>query len=122
METITRINGNGQSYTTGLPKLIYLTKYFNEAAINHVFENTRLLFQKAGWWYEAQPENSNQIAALFMTYNFKTRYYNNSSWQNTLMLKGDYHIGFDVESICFECAKRNHISINGLKDGDFLAC
>lgn len=38
------------------------------------------------------------------------------------MLKFDNHNGFNVDSICFECVKHNHINSNGLNIGDRLAC
>ena len=121
-ETITRINGNGQSYETGLPKLIIIGQW-NDVALRHVFDNTGLNFTPNGWnGYEAQPVNSNQIVTLIMTYNFKTRYYNNASTSNTLFLKGDHHVGYDVDSICYDCCIENNISIHGLHPGDRLAC
>ena len=119
--TITRINGNGKPYTTGLPKIVILG-VFNDVAIQHIFDNTGLQFIVNYHTMEVQPVNANQIVALFLTYNFKTRYYNNASVENTLYLKDDHHIGFDVDSICFECVKHNHIVTNGLKEGDYLAC
>ena len=122
MEKITRINGNGKSYTTDLPKVVILGS-LNDTALNHVFENTGLKFIISNHGnLEAQPTSSNQIASLFMTYNFKTRYYNNIDYENTLFLKNDHHTGFDVDSICYECIKHNHIVVNGLSHNDRLAC
>ncbi len=122
METIKTINGNGKGVIKRLPKLVILGK-INDGALAHIFENTGLVF-KPGIMenYEAQPKTSNQIARLFLTYNFKTRYYDNWEAKNTLFLKNDHHTGFDVESICFECVKHNHINVNGLNPGDYLAC
>lgn len=122
METITLINGNGQPYTRGLPKLIFRTDYINDVALQHIYENTGLNFVKNGWGYEAQPITSMQIVALFMTYNFKTKHYDNWQYENTIILKSDHHIGFDVDSICYDCVKENHITVNGLNPGDRLAC
>ncbi len=120
-ETITRINGNGKPYTVGLPKL-YILGRFNDTALEHIAENTGLRFVPAGInGLEAQPDNSQQIAALFMTYNFKTRYYDNWDAKNTIMLKSDHHTGFDVDSICFDCVKANHIHAGGLQPGDRLS-
>lgn len=121
---ITRINGNGLPYTTGLPTIIILdgTKY-NEVAQAHIKENTGLDFKPDSWGnLAATPENAAQIVALFMTYNFKTRYYNNGQTTNTIYLKSDHHVGFDVDSICFDCVQENRIQTNGLKPGDRLAC
>lgn len=121
METITRFNGNKQRYTTGLPRLI-IQGHINDRALEHIAENTGLHFKHTGMGYEAQPTSSNQIATLFMTYNYKTRYFNNASFDNTLMLRSDHHIGFDVGAICFDCCQYNHIVTNGLKKGDMLKC
>ena len=118
-EEIKRINGNKQEYVTGLPKIIILgSEKWNKIALKHVEENTGLDFSTGS----AQPENSNQITTLFLTYNFKTRYYNNGSWENVLFLKSDHHTGFDVDSICFDCCKQNNINTNGLEQDSRLAC
>ena len=123
-ETITLINGNKQKYNLPLPKIVFLTKHINNVALAHIAENTGLFFTQKSWLnsYEAQPINSNQIISLFLTYNFKTRYYNNLTFENTLFLKSDHHIGFDVDCICFDCVKKNNISTGNLKPGDFLSC
>lgn len=122
MDTMTLINGNHQPYTIGLPKIVILTKEINDTALAHITENTGLHFERTGWGYEAQPETALQLAALFMTYNFKTRHYNNADFKNTLMLKFDHHVGFDVDSICVDCCKHNYINTNGLEPDDRLAC
>ena len=122
MEKLTLVNGNKREYQIGLPKLIILEK-FNDVAKAHILENTGLWFTDTHWQgMEAQPIKSEQIAALFMTYNFKTQYHNNNTNENTLFLKPDHHQGFHVDSICYECCKANHININGLEPGDRLAC
>lgn len=121
-ETITMINGNGKPYTTMLPKIVILG-YSNEASLKHIKENTGLIFKPYGAnGYQAQPETANQIVALLMTYNFKTRYYNNANHHNTLYLKSDHHTGFDVDSICYDCAKYNNIPTNGFDEFSRLAC
>ena len=126
METLALINGNKQQYVVDLPKIVILSDQINDIALAHIFERTGLNFSNAnapfGRGYIAQPTSNAQIVKLLLTYNYKTRYYNNSTHKNTLFLKGDHHIGFDVDSICYECCKRNNISINMLKPGDFLAC
>lgn len=122
MKTLTLINGNKKPYTVNMPKIILQTENINDAALAHITENTGLTFRSNGWSYEAQPTTGEQIAALLLTYNFKTRYYNNWQAKNTLYLKFDHNIGFDVDSICFECCQENHINTNGLKKGDRLAC
>jgi hypothetical protein len=122
VEKITMINGNRQPYTLGLPLLV-IQGFMNDGGLAHILENTGLEFVKGAWDnYSAQPTSSNQIAALFLTYNFKTRYFNNADSKNTLYLKGDHHVGFQVDSICLECVKRNHIHAGNLQEGDHLAC
>jgi hypothetical protein len=121
-ETLTRLNGNHQQYTIGLPRLLILGRY-NDVAREHIYEETGLLFKDCNNGnMEAQPHSSQQITQLFLTYNFKTRYYNNWDLKNTLVLKDDHHVGFDVDSICYDCCKENHIHTNGLKPGDRLSC
>lgn len=123
MKTLTLINGNNQPYVIGLPKIVILTgeEKWNEVAIAHVLENTHLHFAPCCGGMEAQPIDSDQIVKLFLTYNFKTQYHNNNTSKNTLYLKSDHHVGFQVDSICFDCVKHNHINTNGLKPGDYLA-
>lgn len=122
MEQITRRNGNGHLYSVGLPKIVWCSREINDVALAHVADNTGLIFTKTAWGYEAQPTMSQQIAALLMTYNFKTKYYNNADYKNELHLKGDGHVGFDVDSICFDCVKANHLHVGNLQQGDRLAC
>jgi hypothetical protein len=122
MKTLTLINGNKQPYTVDMPKLIILTEHINDVALAHIMENTGLVFNHIGYGYEAQPTDGAQISALFLTYNFKTRYYNNWQTKNTLYLKFDHHVGFQVDSICLDCVRHNRITVNDLKDGDRLAC
>jgi hypothetical protein len=120
---LTLINGNGKPYTLPLPRLYVLGGHWNDVALAHVKENTGLTFEKKHFGgMEAQPETCEQIAKLFMTYNFKTQYHNNGDTRNTIYLKSDHHQGFQVDSICFDCCKHNHIHLNGLKQGDRLAC
>lgn len=121
MESITLINGNGKPYTLSMPKIAILTREINDVALAHIAESTGLNFTRFSWWYEAQPTTSAQLAALFLTYNFKTRYYNNATYQNTLFLKFDHHIGFDVDTICRECCDYNHIHTDMPPEGR-LAC
>ena len=121
-KTINRINGNNKQYTTELPDLI-IQGHINDVARSHIFDNTGLNFIKDNWGsYHAKPTNANQIVTLIMTYNYKTRYYNNWNYKNTLFLKHDHHIGFDVDSICHDCCVENRINVNGLEKHDRLAC
>ena len=120
-KTITRLNGNNKEYTVDLPELVILG-YVNDAARSRIFDNTGLNFIKDNWDnYRATPANSNQIVTLIMTYNYKTRYYNNWNYKNTLFLKSDHHIGFEVDSICYDCCVENNINVIGLERDSRLA-
>jgi len=123
MEQITTMNGNKQPITKDLPRLVILTRHtINDIALAHLTENTGLNFVKTAWGnYEAQPTESRQIAALFLTYNFKTQYHNNGTTKNTIFLKFCQDEGFKVDAICFDCVGRNHIVTNGLQQGDILS-
>ena len=123
METITRTNGNGKQYTTDLPEIHILTN-MNEVSLAHVIRDTGIHFCKNHWGVlVGQPTQNEQIVTLLLTYNFKTRYYNNGMYHNTLFLKSDHHNGFDVDSICFDCLKHNNIKPPiGLKADDRMMC
>jgi hypothetical protein len=123
METLNLFNGNNQEYTIDLPCIIILGgDKFNDVAQKHIQKQTGLKFEKCFGGIKAQPTESNQITCLFLTYNFKSRYYNNWNYKNTLVLKSDHHIGFDVDSVCFSCLKENNIHITGLKPNERLSC
>lgn len=123
METLTLINGNKQIMNKELPRIIILQEAINEAVIEQITENTNLVFTKESWQgYGAQPTESRQIASLLLTYNFKTEYHDNATNHNILFLKFCNIPGFKVESVCFDCLKRNNISTMDLKHGDILAC
>jgi hypothetical protein len=124
METLTLENGNHQSYTIELPKVVIIGgDKWNETAIYHIFTETGLNFTtRYTGSIEVQPQTSQQIVKLLLTYNFKTQYHNNATNHNTLFLKSDHHVGFQVDSICYDCAKENHIVSNGLEQGNRLAC
>lgn len=123
IKQLTLINGNGQSYKMNIPKLVYLTDSINDVALNHIKENTGLKFDKVGnTSYMAQPTNFKQITALFMTYDFKTEYHDNASTHNTIYLKGLHNVGFKVESICFECCKKNNVYCDDMDKNSMLMC
>ncbi len=119
-EILTMINGNNQQYNIGLPKIIILHERFNDVAMEHIFKETGLIF-KGTYNMEAQPDNSQQIVKLLLTYNFKTQYHDNNTNHNTLFLKICNDAGFKTDSICYDCVKANYINVNGLKQGDRLA-
>jgi hypothetical protein len=121
-ETITTLTGNQQPITRPLPRLYWLTGEINDVAIQHIFANTGLTFTRVGGGYEAYAERSSQVIALLMTYNFKTRYFDNANEANTLMLKNDHHVGFDVDSICVACCDANNIHHDGMAADARLAC
>ena len=121
-ESIALVNGNKQPYTVPLPRLVWLTRHVNDVALAHVKENTGLDFQKCTSGLEVVPETSQQVVALLLTYNFKTQYHNNATTENTIYLKCDHHIGFKIDSVCFDCLKHNHVNTMNLKPGDRLAC
>jgi len=122
MKTLTLFNGNNKRIEKSFPKIIIQANNINNEALNHIEENTNLHFKKHNNFYECQPFEASQYIRLFLTYNFKTRYFDNWNYKNTLILKFDKHVGFDVNSICFECAKHNHINTHGLEVKDRLSC
>lgn len=123
METITLINGNGNTYTQDLPKIIIIEGHkWNDTARKHLADSTGLTFTDCGNGIEAQPIESSQIVALFMTYNFKSRRYDNWQYKNALLLKSDHHNGWDVNSICYDCCEHNHIHTSGMTKNDRLSC
>ena len=122
METLRMYNGNEQEMIKELPKIIMLG-YCNPTALKHIENQTGLKFEENNWKnYEAQPTDSNQITRLFLTYNFKTRYYDNWNYKNTMMVKSDHHIGFDVDAICGHCRDYNHIHNGDMKPEEMLCC
>jgi len=122
METLRLTNGNRQEYEINLPKII-IWGQINDTALIWLEVQTGLRFSKKPLnRLEAQPIAGKQIAALFMTYNFKTKYYNNGTFKNELHLKFDHHVGYDVDSICFDCCKHNHIHTGDMTPESRLAC
>jgi len=94
-ETITTYNGNKQKVVKGLPTIIIIGKC-NDVALEHLKDNTQLNFKPYGLsGYMAQPDTSKQIVKLFLTYNFKTCYFDNGDYKNTLMLKWRDHGDWD---------------------------
>lgn len=85
-ETITRINGNGNPYTLPVPEIAINMPYINEFALKHIFENTGLEFKKGYFGYMCQPTKVIQITTLFLTYNYSSKYYNNATHSNLLVL------------------------------------
>jgi hypothetical protein len=123
MITFDMFDGNDNVYTRSLPKITILCDIINDEALTHIQKQTGLKFKKDLWYgYSAQPTSFDQYLKLLLTHNYKTRYYNNWTYKNTLFLKSDHHIGFQVESICYACVKYNRIVSNGLKPGERLAC
>lgn len=122
LPTFEMFNGNNQLYTRELPKII-IQGTINDVALAHLERQTGLSFTKDHWGHlHAQPISFDQYMRVFLTYNFKTRYYNNNNYRNTLVLRFDHHHGFDVTSICKACVDHNHIHVPDLGADDRLAC
>ena len=86
-ETFIMFNGNKQKMTKTLPKIMILDR-INDTAREWIAINTQLILEDNGsFGYIVQPKSSQQITKLLLTYNFKTRYFNNWDYKNTLMLK-----------------------------------
>lgn len=119
MQTLEMINGNGHRYTKDMPLILILNK-FNEVALKNLENQTGLNFEPYWEGYKAQPTNSEQILKLFLTYNFKSRYYNNATYKNTLMLKRSNEVNFELNNVCEKCVKRNYINVgNDLEPDDY---
>jgi len=81
------INGNGKAYTRGLPKIVIIGEV-NKVALSFLEKNTGLNFTKTPLDSRTtRPTRAEQIVKLFMTYNWKTRYYDNAMYNNTLFIK-----------------------------------
>lgn len=89
-EFTTLINGNGQPYRVEVPA-VEIHGYMNDGGRRHIEENTGLRFEEihAGEVYAARPEKWEQVAALLLTYNWLTRYYNCAHRENVLVLRAD---------------------------------
>lgn len=120
IEQVTTYGGNGQAITRELPKLVFYG-HMNDVALEHVRHCTGLELEVTHSGYTAQPTTADQVVRLLLTYNFKTRYFDNWDHRNELHLKNDHHVGFDVDSICFMCARENRIPVNGLAPHERLA-
>jgi len=83
--SITRLNGNNQPYTTGIPTL-RIAKFGNDTAKLWFERNTGLKLTEKFGSYTAQPKTFKQLYKVFAVYNWKTRYFNNASSKNTLFL------------------------------------
>lgn len=86
-ETITRINGNGKEYTLPLPEIRVASRELNSVALDWIKKQTGLTFIKKAWDYEVQPMKNEQITKLVSMYKFKSTFYNNSMYNNTLYLE-----------------------------------
>ena len=124
MEKIKYINGNGRKSFNDLPKVLIKAEFINNVWLDNVYKTSKLKFKKIPWdYYETQPTKAKQITQLLIACGgSKIRYYDNWNFDNTLIIKFDGHVGFNVDSICFDCVKHNNIRVNGLKAGDRLSC
>lgn len=85
VESLTLINGNDNEYSVKLPEII-MVGYTNDGALDLIFRNTGLRFEKYSSGYICQPRKSEQIVKLLLTYNFETHYFNNSCNRNQMFL------------------------------------
>ena len=123
MEKVKYINGNGQKSFNDIPKIFIKAEFINDVWLDHLYKTSGLKLKKVGWGYEVQPVKAKQITQFLIACGgSKIRYYDNWQFDNTLVIKFDGHVGFDVNSICFDCVKHNNIRVNGLKAGDRLSC
>ena len=123
MQTLTKINANGNEVTMNLPKIVILTSTpWHQVALDGIFQRTGLHFKPCFGGLEAQPESKDQILNLLLMQNFKTNYHDNATFRNTLFLKSDHHVGFKIDSVCYDCCQHNHIHTGHMKPGDRLAC
>jgi len=79
-------NGNGQRYLKPAPKVLMLDK-MNDVAFEHLKKQTGLDFKESYLGYIAENTTWQKIAKIFLTYDFRSRYFDNWDYKNTLMLK-----------------------------------
>lgn len=84
-KTISRFNGNGNKYTLGIPQLL-IKKFGNDGSKQYFIKQTGLKLKESAYGYTAQPKSFKQLYKVFTTYNWKTTFYDNASYKNTLML------------------------------------
>lgn len=87
---IETVNGNGHKMSNAIPFLIIDTKELNNFVIERIVKCTDLLFKPCWGGYGCQPQSYDQYVRLLTTYNFVTKYYNNSVYSNTIILKFYY--------------------------------
>ncbi len=85
-KTISHLNGNKQKYTLEIPQL-WIQKFGNEIAKEWFIKQTGLELKDYAGGYIAQPKTFKQLYKVFATYNWKTTFFNNASWKNTLKLQ-----------------------------------
>ena len=84
--SVSVFNGNGKRYTLEVPTLL-IAKFGNETAKKHFERNTGLKLKEMADCYTAKPKSFKQLYKVFVTYNWKTTFYNNAMYSNTLSLK-----------------------------------
>ena len=89
-EVTTLINGNGQPYHMEVPT-VEIHGFTNDVALTRIEENTGLHFEEIhkDSVYKALPLKWEQVAALLLTYDWLTRYYNCAHRENVLVLRAD---------------------------------
>ena len=76
-KTVSTYNGNGNRYTSPIPTL-WIAKFGNETARKHFEKNTGLMLTEYMGGYKAQPKTFKQLYKAFITYNWKTTYFDNA--------------------------------------------
>ena len=88
-QNLSFINGNHQRYLKTSPSVMVLGK-MNDVALAHLKKQTGLNFKENNWpvpGYIVEKTTWQKVSKIFLTYNFKSRYYDNWNYKNTLMLK-----------------------------------
>lgn len=86
-KTISHLNGNGKKYTLEIPTVMILGGFGNEVAEKWFQKQTGLELKKGFNSITVKPKTFKQLYKIFATYNWKTTFYNNASYKNTLMLR-----------------------------------
>lgn len=91
MEKTTLISANGHPYEREIPKII-IHSYMNDVSLSNLRKQTGIDFKaNVHGQIEGQPDTWEQMAKIFLTYNFLTHDQNN--WDgNVLHLQGAFHV------------------------------
>lgn len=70
--------------------MLMISKFGNEVAKKHFEKETGLQLRDMAGFYYAQPKTFKQLYKCFACYNWKTTYYDNASYKNTLKLEHNF--------------------------------